>query len=124
MPLGGGPVDVIELLGPLEVHDDAGEALRQGVVDLARQPLALFQPPGLSLGRSEAGLQPSQVVHLKLHDLERDADGEQGDAPHHGERPGKGRRIGEHGQPVRIFRAERSGDAAEHGQGEWQAMKY
>ncbi len=48
----GGPVGQLGL-GRLELEDDADEALGQGVVDVAGQPLALGQPAALPLGRRQ-----------------------------------------------------------------------
>jgi hypothetical protein len=52
LPAGGLLAGGQGLLGRLQEHDDAGEALGQGVVDLAGEPLPLPQGPRLPLGGS------------------------------------------------------------------------
>jgi len=42
-------------LGRLDQHEDAGEALRQRVVDIGGEPLPLGHPPGLVLRGRQLG---------------------------------------------------------------------
>ena len=51
------------LLGGFQLRDDAGQALRQRVVDLPRHPLPLFQHARLPGLREQLGVQPGVLGH-------------------------------------------------------------
>jgi hypothetical protein len=54
------------LLGRLQQQDHAGEPLGEGVVEVAGQPLALGQRPGLAFGGGQLGLGRLQLLDQPL----------------------------------------------------------
>ena len=58
-PAGGG---LARLLGSLQLGEDPGEALGEGVVDLPRHPLAFVVHPGLAGLHQQLGVQPRVLL--------------------------------------------------------------
>ena len=56
--------------GRLELGDDPGQALRDGVVDLARHPLPLVQDAGLARLRQQLGVQTGVLLERDLESRE------------------------------------------------------
>jgi hypothetical protein len=84
-------------LGRLELEDDADEALGEGVVDVAGQPLALGQAAGVVLGRGQLAAGGLQLLDqlaalVALLDDAGDPEREQG-AEHHRQQPADDRAL-------------------------------
>ena len=64
---------IARLVGRLELGDDPGQALRDGVVDLARHALPLVEDARLAGLGQQLGVQPGVLVQRRLQPRERAA---------------------------------------------------